>query len=90
VACLVLGLGFVLRVLFRMRLRLSLILLCCGWGLLVVLLKEVVEGGIAAVRSWLGVGLRRIDGALGVVGADIEARRGKGKGQEETAKDIAV
>jgi hypothetical protein len=73
-----------------MRLPLSLILLCCGWGLLVVLLMEVVEGGIVAVRSWLGVGLRGIDGILGVVGADIEARRGKDKGQEETAKDIAV
>lgn len=55
IACLVLclGFGFVLGVLFRMRLRLSLILLCCGWGLLVVLLMEVVEGWIAAARSWL-------------------------------------
>jgi hypothetical protein len=36
------------------------------------------------------VGLRGIDGILGVVGAAIEARRGKYKGQEETPKDIAV
>jgi hypothetical protein len=51
---------------------------------------EVVEGGIAAVRSWMWVGLRGIDGILGVVGEDIDAWREKYKGQEETAKDITV